>query len=152
MRVVGECLRVKRQGGFTANLPVVTDCCPATRSTATSSSPPRDIGLPGLTLTRPVTGPNGVEVTEYVLAVLADHAASDNDKLIALAMLHAVVAAAAQAETSTVDRMRSARFVAHVVGQGGYPRLAALNPGAPEGDPVPLALRRILRGLPPEAG
>jgi hypothetical protein len=79
------------------------DCCPATRSTVTSSSPPRDIGLPGLTLTRPVTGPNGVEVTGYPLAVLADHPASDNDKLVALAMLHAVVAAAAQAEASTVS-------------------------------------------------
>jgi hypothetical protein len=86
------------------------DCCPATRSTATSSSPPRDIGLPGLTLTRTVTGPNGVEVTGYPLAVLADHPASDNDKLIALAMLYAVVAAAAQAEASTMDMMRSARF------------------------------------------
>jgi hypothetical protein len=93
-----------------------------------------------------------VEVTGYPLAVLADHPASDNDKLIALAMLHAVVAAAAQAEASTMDMMRSARFVAHVVGQVGYRHVAALNPGPPEGDPVPLALRRILRGLPPEAG
>ena len=36
--------------------------------------------------------------------------------------------------------------MAHVVGQGGYRHVAALNPGPPGGDPVPLALRRILRG------
>jgi AcrR family transcriptional regulator len=107
--------------------------------------------LPELTLTRPVTGPNGLEVTEYVLAVLAGHPASDGDKLVALAMLHAVVAAAAQAEASTVDMTRSARFVAHVVAQGGHPNLAALNPGPREGDPIPAALRRILRGLLGEA-
>jgi AcrR family transcriptional regulator len=103
--------------------------------------------LPELTLTRPVTGPNGLEVTEYVLAVLADHPASDSEKLVALAMLHAVVAAATQAEASTVDITRSARFVAHVVAQGRHPHLAALNPDPPGGDPLPTALRRILHGL-----
>jgi AcrR family transcriptional regulator len=103
--------------------------------------------LPELVLTRPIAGPNGLDVSEYALAVLADHSAPDGDKLVALAMLQAVVAAAAQAEHSPVDPQRSARFVAHVVAQGRHPHLAALRPAPSEADPLPTALRRILAGL-----
>jgi AcrR family transcriptional regulator len=103
--------------------------------------------LPELTLTRPVTGPHGIDLTEHVLAVLADHPAPDGDKLVALAMLTAVVAASAQAESA--DLLRSGRYVAHVVAQGGHPRLAALDPAPASDDPLPEALRRILRGLLP---
>jgi AcrR family transcriptional regulator len=105
--------------------------------------------LPELVLTRPVAGPRGLDVTEHVLAVLADHPASDSDKLVAFAMLQAVVAAAAQAEASPVDMLRGARFVAHVVAQGHHPHLAALDPGPGDSDPLPDALRRILSGLLP---
>jgi AcrR family transcriptional regulator len=103
--------------------------------------------LAELVLTRPVVGPNGVDVTEHFLAVLADHPAPDGDKLVALAMLNAIVAAAARSEASPVDALRSARYVAHVAAQGKHPHLAALS-GNPEiGDPLPEALRRILSGL-----
>jgi len=105
--------------------------------------------LPELTLTRPVTGPNGLEVTEHVLAVLADHPAPDGEKLVALAMLTAVVAAIARAEASPIDLHRSARFVAHVVARGHHPHLAALDPAPGDADPLPEALRRILGGLLP---
>ncbi|OZM77875.1 TetR family transcriptional regulator [Pseudonocardia sp. MH-G8] len=103
--------------------------------------------LAELVLTRPVVGPNGVDVTEHFLAVLADHSAPDGDKLVALAMLNAIVAAAARSEASPVDALRSARYVAHVAAQGKHPHLAALS-GKPEiGDPLPEALKRILSGL-----
>lgn len=105
--------------------------------------------LPELVLTRPVAGPNGLAVTEHVLAVLADHPASESDKLVALAMLHAVVAAAAQAEASSVDMLRNARYLAHVAAQGNHPHLAALDPGSGSADPFPGALRRMLSGLLP---
>ncbi|WP_181779798.1 TetR/AcrR family transcriptional regulator [Pseudonocardia pini] len=105
--------------------------------------------LAELALTRPVAGPRGLDVTEYVLAVLAEHPASDGEKVVALAMLNAVVAAAAQAEASPVDMLRGARFVAHVAAQGNHPHLAALAPATTHTDPIPDALRRILGGLLP---
>lgn len=105
--------------------------------------------LPELVLTRPVAGPRGLDLTEHVLAVLAHHPAPDGEKLVALAVLQAVVAAAAQAEASPVDARRSARFAAHVAAQGNHPHLAALDPGPADGDPLPTALRRILGGLLP---
>ncbi|GAA4677072.1 TetR/AcrR family transcriptional regulator C-terminal domain-containing protein [Pseudonocardia yuanmonensis] len=103
--------------------------------------------LPELVLTRAVVGPNGADVTEHVLAVLADHPAADGDKMLAWAMLTAVVASAARAEAARVDTERSARYLAHVAAQGRHPHLAALRAGAAEGDPLPTALRRILSGL-----
>jgi AcrR family transcriptional regulator len=103
--------------------------------------------LAELALTRPVVGPNGIDVTEHFLAVLAGHPAPDGDKLVALAMLNAVVAATARSETSPVDALRSARYLAHVAAQGDHPHLAALNVQPTDGDPLPEALRRILSGL-----
>jgi AcrR family transcriptional regulator len=102
--------------------------------------------LAELVLTRPVVGPNGINVTEHFLAVLADHPAPDGDKLVALAMLNAIVAAAARSEASPVDALRSARYVAHVAAHGKHPHLAALSV-QPAADPLPDALRRILSGL-----
>lgn len=103
--------------------------------------------LAALTLTRPVVGPNGIDVNEYFFAVLADHPATDAEKMVALGILNAVIAAAARAETSPVDTLRSARYVAHVAAQGNHPHLAALHPAPADGDPLPEALRRILTGL-----
>ncbi|MEJ3655902.1 TetR/AcrR family transcriptional regulator [Actinomycetes bacterium KLBMP 9759] len=103
--------------------------------------------LAELVLTRPVVGPKGVDVIEHVLAVLADHPAADSDKMVALAMLNAVVAAAAQSEASPADVLRSARYVAHVAAAGNHPHLAALKQAPADGDPLPGALRRILQGL-----
>lgn len=103
--------------------------------------------LAELMLTRPVVGPNGVEVTEHVLAVLADHPAPDGDKLVALAMLNAVVAASAQAEASPIDALRGVRYLAHVAADGGHPHLAALALRPAVSDPFPDALRRMLAGL-----
>jgi AcrR family transcriptional regulator len=104
--------------------------------------------LAELVLTRPVVGPNGIDVTEHYLAVLAEHPASDEDKLVAWAMLSAIVAATARAETSPADALRSARYVAHVAAQGNHPHLAALKAQPPaDADPLPTALERILSGL-----
>jgi AcrR family transcriptional regulator len=103
--------------------------------------------LPELVLTRPVVGPNGIDVTEYFLAVLADHPATDEDKMLAWGMLNAIVATDARAEADRVDTMRSARYVAHVAAQGNHPHLAALDVRSFEADPLPTALRRILSGL-----
>ncbi|HEX6684574.1 MAG TPA: TetR/AcrR family transcriptional regulator [Candidatus Limnocylindrales bacterium] len=103
--------------------------------------------LAELTLTRAVVGPHGIDVTEHFLAVLAGHPAADSDKLVALAMLNAVVAASAKAEASPMDALRSARYVAHVAAQGNHPHLAALKPEPAADDPLPEALRRILAGL-----
>ncbi|GAA1840772.1 hypothetical protein GCM10009836_20140 [Pseudonocardia ailaonensis] len=103
--------------------------------------------LAELVLTRPVTGPHGIDATEHVLAVLADHPAPDSDKLVALAMLTAVVAAASRSEASAVDALRSARYVGHVAAQGNHPHLAALRVDPAPGDPLPDALRKIVSGL-----
>jgi AcrR family transcriptional regulator len=101
-----------------------------------------------LVLTRPVIGPNGVEVTEHVLAVLADHPAPGQDKLVAWAVLTAVVAAATRNELSSADVLRSARYLAHVVARGEHPHLAALDlPSVAPGDPLPGALAKVARGL-----
>jgi AcrR family transcriptional regulator len=103
--------------------------------------------LAELVLTRPVVGPNGIDVTEYYLAVLAGHPAPDGDKLVAWAMLSAIVASAARSEASPVDALRSARYVDHVAAQGNHPHLAALDVGRVDTDPLPTALRRVLSGL-----
>jgi AcrR family transcriptional regulator len=103
--------------------------------------------LAELVLTRPVVGPNGIDVIEHFLAALAEHPAPDGDKLVALAMLNAVVAASARAESAPAGTLRSARYLAHVAAQGNHPHLAALNAAPPDGDPLPDALRRILAGL-----
>ena len=103
--------------------------------------------LAELVLTRPVVGPNGIDVTEHYLAVLAGHPAPDGDKLVAWAMLSAIVASAARSEASPVDALRSARYVAHVAAQGNHPHLAALDVGPVDADPLPTALRRVLSGL-----
>jgi AcrR family transcriptional regulator len=103
--------------------------------------------LAELTLTRPVVGPNGIEVTEHFLAVLAEHPARDGDKLVALAMLTTVVAATAHSEASPVDALRSTRYLAHVAAQGRHPHLAALDVRPAEGDLFPATLERILSGL-----
>ncbi|OLT11225.1 TetR family transcriptional regulator [Pseudonocardia sp. CNS-139] len=104
-----------------------------------------------LVLTRPVLGPNGVDVTEHVLAVLAGHPADGPSKLTAYAVLNAVVAAATRNELAPADTLRSARYVAHVVAAGGHPHLAALDvTGAdPAADPLPGVLAKVLRGLLP---
>jgi AcrR family transcriptional regulator len=103
--------------------------------------------LAELTLTRPVVGPNGIDVTEHFFGALANHPATDAEKLVALGILNAVVAAAARSEASPVDVLRSARYVAHVAAQGNHPHLAALDPAPGDGDPLPETLRRILTGL-----
>ena len=101
-----------------------------------------------LVLTRPVIGPHGVDVTEHVLAVLADHPAPGPDKLVAWAMLTAVVAAATRNELSSADTSRSARYLGHVVARGEHPHLAALDlSSAAPGDPLPGALTKVVRGL-----
>lgn len=103
--------------------------------------------LAELTLTRPVVGPRGIDVTEYFFAALADHPATDAAKMVALGILNALVAAAARTEASPVDALRSARYMAQVAAQGNHPHLAALNVVPSSGDTLPEVLRRTLTGL-----
>ncbi|MFF8786356.1 TetR/AcrR family transcriptional regulator [Streptomyces sp. NPDC015125] len=103
--------------------------------------------LTELALTRPVVGPNGIDVGEHFFAALADHPATDAEKLVALGILNAVVAATARSEDSPVDTLRSARYVAHVAAQGNHPHLAALHPTPADGAPLSETLRRILTSL-----
>jgi len=105
--------------------------------------------LVDLVMARPVVGPNGVDVVEHVLAVLAHHPADDGTKLVAYAMLNSIVASLAQNERSGADNLRSARYVAHVVAEGRHPHIAALKVGPPEEgeDPFPGILGRVLTGL-----
>jgi AcrR family transcriptional regulator len=102
-----------------------------------------------LAISHPVVGPNAIEVIEHVLAVLADRPVSDGDKLIAFAMLNAVVASVAQNERSPTDRLAGARrYLAHVAAEGKHPHLAALEfPSPPTEDPFPGILRRMLSVL-----
>ncbi|MFD0556957.1 TetR family transcriptional regulator [Stackebrandtia endophytica] len=103
--------------------------------------------LPELILTRPVVGPNGAELMEHFLSVVADHPADDDTKLVALAMLNTIVAATARTEAAPADALRSARYLAHVAADGRHPRLAAMRIQSTEADPFPIALRKVLAGL-----
>ena len=98
---------------------------------------------------RPGAGPNGIDVLEHVLAVLAGHPADDGAKLTAFAVMNAVVVALAQNERATANREGQARFMAHVVAEGKHPHLAALRslPADSHEDVLPDVLRRILTGL-----
>jgi len=114
--------------------------------------------LPGLVLTRPVIGPNGIAVLEHVLAVLAGHPADLPAKLEAFAMLNGMTAAFVLHELSGGSAMqeRNVAYLRHAVASGEHPRLTELLSQAPAAEPAETAdpasrygdmLARILTGL-----
>jgi AcrR family transcriptional regulator len=87
-----------------------------------------------LVITRPVLGPNGLDLLERVLGVLASCPASLAAKLDAFAMLTAVTALFVQNESgSGPGTGRSAAYLAHALQAGQHPRLAELLAADPAG-------------------
>ena len=113
--------------------------------------------LPGLVLTRPVIGPNGLTVLEHVLSVLESHPASMTAKMEAFAMLNSVAAGSVQYELSGGSELqeRNIAYIRHALTSGAHPRLARLlsqesQPSGPAPDPADRyadVLARILTGL-----
>jgi len=110
--------------------------------------------LPGLVITRPALGPNGIALLEHVLGVLASHPAPLAAKLEAFAMLSAITAVAVQHEQAggSAVQQRNQAYLQHVLTAGDRPRLAQLlgaaaaSPAA-DTDPYPGILARVLTGL-----
>jgi len=92
--------------------------------------------LPPLVITRPVLGPRGVELLEYVLGVLADHPAEPTRKIEAFSFLNALTALQVQNEQAATDPVahRNAAYLHHVVTAGDHPRISALFTAVPAGD------------------
>ncbi|GAA2309558.1 hypothetical protein GCM10009853_078800 [Glycomyces scopariae] len=106
--------------------------------------------LPELVLTRPSLGPNGVEVLDHVLAVLADHPGDGRSKLEVFALLNAVTATFALNERAAGTRpAHAAAYLAHVAAEGDRPRIAALlgDLTTSDDDHRPRALAKLLSGL-----
>lgn len=103
-------------------------------------------------LATPVLGPNALNLIEHVLTVLKDHHADDSQKLVAFAVMNALISSFARTRHGAPDTdraQRQATYLAHVVALGGHPHLAALAPEEPA-DPdqlFPDVLRRVLQGL-----
>lgn len=95
--------------------------------------------LAGLTLTRPVIGPNGVALIEHFLTLLRGHPAGIAAKMEAFGMLNGITAAFALQERTDPDlQARNLAYLGHALTSGGHPRLTAfLSPQAqlpPPGD------------------
>ncbi|MFE5739720.1 TetR/AcrR family transcriptional regulator [Streptomyces celluloflavus] len=115
--------------------------------------------LPALVTTRPVLGPNGVDVLEYVLGVVAAQPAGAAAKLEAFALMNAFTAVFVQHELGGGEpaARHHAAYLRQVAAAGGHPRLAAAltEAAAPAGGPADhheadryeAALARVLAGL-----
>ena len=111
--------------------------------------------LAGLTMTRPVIGPNGTALLEHFLTLLAAHPAGIAEKMEAFGMLNGITAAfALQEQADPGLQARNLAYLGHALTSGRYPHLAALlSPQAQIPPPDELAgrypdlLARILTGL-----
>ena len=111
--------------------------------------------LAGLTMTRPVIGPNGTALIEHFLTLLQEHPAGIEAKMEAFAMLNGITAAFALHEQADHDlQARNLAYLGHALTSGKHPRLAAfLSPQAQLPRPEELAGRypdliaRVLTGL-----
>lgn len=108
----------------------------------------------GLTLTRPVIGPNGLALIEHVLEILRPHPAGIAAKLEAFAMVNGVTATfALQEQSSAGFQEHNAAYLRHAIASGEYPRLAELSTQAdpptaePPADRYPDLMARILTGI-----
>ena len=111
--------------------------------------------LAGLTMTRPVIGPNGTALIEHFLTLLQGHPAAIEAKMEAFGMLNGITAAfALQEQADHGLQARNLAYLGHAVTSGRHPRLAAfLSPQAQLPRPEELAGRypdliaRVLTGL-----
>jgi AcrR family transcriptional regulator len=114
--------------------------------------------LPGLIITRPVIGPNGIALLEHVLAVLANHPADLRTKMEAFATLNGLTATFVLHEISGGSELqeRNVAYLQHAIASGEHPRLAELfsraaqTPPAADADPAGSygdMLARILPGV-----
>lgn len=96
--------------------------------------------LPGLVLSRPVIGPNGLAVLEHYLAVLEHHPAGIAAKLDAFAMLNGMTANFVLHEQAGGAALaeRNVAYLQHALASGEHPTLARLlsQGPAPRGEPV----------------
>jgi AcrR family transcriptional regulator len=109
--------------------------------------------LPGLSITRPVIGPNGIALLEHFLTVLAQHPADIATKMEAFALLNGITAAVVLHELAGGSQLqeRNVAYLHHAAASGEHPRLTALlskQPSAPPepGDRFGDLLARILGG------
>jgi AcrR family transcriptional regulator len=111
--------------------------------------------LAGLTLARPVIGPNSVTVIEHFLTLLAGHPALLSTKLEAFAMLNGLTATTVLYEQAGGPALqeRNVAYLSHVIASGSHPRLTELVSGsAPaaadvSADRYPVLLSRVLLGI-----
>jgi AcrR family transcriptional regulator len=114
--------------------------------------------LADLAITRPVLGPNGIAVLEYVLTVLAPHPADLATKMEAFATLNGVTALYASYELAggSALQQRNVAYLQYAAASGEHPRLTRLLSQAPAGGPAEeydiagrfeVILGRILTGL-----
>ncbi len=111
--------------------------------------------LAGLTMTRPVIGPNGTVVIEHFLTVLQAHPAGIEAKMEAFGMLTGITAAfELQEQADPGLQARNLAYLSHALSSGRHPRLAALlSPRAELQPPEELAGRypdiiaRVMTGL-----
>jgi len=84
--------------------------------------------LPGLILTRPVIGPNGLAVLEHYLALLERHPADVATKLEAFAVLNGMTATFILHEQAGGAEFaeRNAAYLRHALTSGEHPALARL--------------------------
>jgi AcrR family transcriptional regulator len=111
--------------------------------------------LAGLTMTRPVIGPNGTALIEHFLTLLQGHPAAIGTKMEAFGMLNGITAAfALQEQADQGLQARNLAYLGHALTSGKHPRLAAfLSPQAQLPRPEELAghypdlIGRVLTGL-----
>jgi AcrR family transcriptional regulator len=111
--------------------------------------------LAGLTMTRPVIGPNGTAMIEHFLTLLQEHPASTEAKMEAFGMLNGITAAfALQEQADPGLQARNLAYLGHALTSGSHPRLAALlsqqaqlPPPGELADRYPDLIARILTGL-----
>ncbi len=111
--------------------------------------------LAGLTMTRPVIGPNGITLIEHFLALLQEHPASVRAKMEAFGMLNGITAAfVLQEQADPGLQERNLAYLGDALTSGRHPRLAEfLTPQAqlplPEdlADQYPDLIARVLTGL-----
>jgi len=91
--------------------------------------------LAGLTITRPVIGPNGLTVLEHFLAVLAGHPADLATKMEAFALLNGITATSVLYEQAGGPGLqaRNVAYLTHAMTSGEHPHLAALLTASPAG-------------------
>jgi AcrR family transcriptional regulator len=110
--------------------------------------------LPGLIITRPTLGPNGLELLQHMLEVLAPHPADVATKLEAFAMLNTLTAVFVQYELAggSASQQRNAAYLQHEVISGRHRRLAELLAQPSASAPAPTdrfgdIAARMLTGL-----